>query len=169
MVDQLRDTGVVVRATCRHPDAQRWPWAETVAGDLDQPHTLRPALDGVDAVFLYSFARPETLTGLAAEMRAAVHPAALTNWATARLAAVLDEPRQAAMHRTAAAALRGWRTPQRFQRASPPRPPSRRMPCAARRPAPPGGPRAPPRPRRRRRPKMRGFRAGSPATAADAG
>ena len=71
IVDRLRDTGVAVRATCRHPAAQRWPWAETVAGDLDQPHTLRPALDGVDAVFLYSFAQPETLPGLAAEMRAA--------------------------------------------------------------------------------------------------
>ena len=71
IIDQLRDTGVTVRATCRHPDAQRWPWAETLASDLDDPHTLRPALQGVDAVFLYSFAHPDNLDGLAAEMRAA--------------------------------------------------------------------------------------------------
>lgn len=69
IVDQLRDTGVSVRATCRHPDIHRWPWVDTVVSDLDRPHTLRPALRGVDAVFLYSFAQLDALDRLAAEMR----------------------------------------------------------------------------------------------------
>ncbi|MGY4708374.1 SDR family oxidoreductase [Mycolicibacterium sp. CBM1] len=70
IIDQLRDTGAQVRATCRRPDSTRWPWVQAVPCDLDEPHTMRPALDGVDAVFLYSFARPSALAGLVDEMKA---------------------------------------------------------------------------------------------------
>jgi uncharacterized protein YbjT (DUF2867 family) len=68
IIEQLRGTGTQVRATCRRPDPRRWPRLEMVPGDLDRPHTLRPALQGVDAVFLFSFAQPDALPGLVEEM-----------------------------------------------------------------------------------------------------
>lgn len=71
IISQLRDTGVEVRATCRGPNPQRWPWLQTFPSDLSQPHTMRPALEGVDAVFLYSFVQPDTLPRLVDEMKAA--------------------------------------------------------------------------------------------------
>ncbi|AQA06454.1 hypothetical protein BVC93_16675 [Mycobacterium sp. MS1601] len=71
IIEELRDTGVQVRATCRRPDPRRWPRLQTVPSDLDQPHTIKPALEGVDAVFLFSFAHPDALPGLVEEMKAA--------------------------------------------------------------------------------------------------
>nr|WP_081625408.1 NAD(P)H-binding protein [Mycobacterium sp. 141] len=71
IVGQLRDAGVEVRATCRRPDPQRWPWLQTFPSDLNQPHTMRAAPEGVETVFLYSFAQPDTLPGLVEEMKAA--------------------------------------------------------------------------------------------------
>lgn len=71
IIDQLRDSGVEVRATCRRPDPQRWPWLHTSSSDLNQPHTMRHVLEGVQTVFLYSFAQPETLPGLVEELKAA--------------------------------------------------------------------------------------------------
>jgi len=68
IMDQLREIGVSVCAASRQPDARRWPWARTVAGDLTRPVTMRDALRGVDAVFLYSFAESQALPELAAEM-----------------------------------------------------------------------------------------------------
>lgn len=69
IIEQLRDTGVQVRATCRRPESRRWPQLDMVPGDLDQPHTMRPALEGVEAVFLYSFAQPDSLPALVEEMK----------------------------------------------------------------------------------------------------
>src|SRR5690348_663901 len=71
LIDHLRETGVDVRATCRRPDRRRWPGLATYPSDLDQPHTLRPALEDVDAVFLFSFAEPDVLPELVDEMTAA--------------------------------------------------------------------------------------------------
>lgn len=55
---------------------RRWSSVEAVPvevmpSDLDQPQTLRPALEGVDAVFLVSFAPPDVLPELVEHMRAA--------------------------------------------------------------------------------------------------
>lgn len=69
IIEQLRDTGIQVRATCRRPESRRWPQLAMVPGDLDQPHTMRPALAGVEAVFLYSFAQPDSLPALVEEMK----------------------------------------------------------------------------------------------------
>lgn len=71
IIEQLRDTDVEVHATCRRPDAQRWPAARTFSSDLDEPPTLRAALEGVDAVFLLCFSKPGVLAGLVDEMTAA--------------------------------------------------------------------------------------------------
>lgn len=71
LIGHLHDTGVEVRATSRRPDPQRWPGVDNVASDLGEPRTLRPALEGVDAVFLVSFAPPQVLGELAEEMAAA--------------------------------------------------------------------------------------------------
>lgn len=71
IISQLTDTGIEVCATCRRPDPQRWPWLQTFESDLSQPHTMRSALEGVDTVFLYSFAQPDTLPELVDEMKAA--------------------------------------------------------------------------------------------------
>ena len=71
IINQLHDTGVEVRATCRRPDPQRWPWLQTYSSDLNQPHTMRHALEGVESVFLYSFAQPDALPKLVEEMKAA--------------------------------------------------------------------------------------------------
>lgn len=71
IIDQLRDTGVEVRATCRRPDPRRWPGVQTFSSDLSRPHTMRHALAGVDTVFLYSFAPPEVMPGLVEEFESA--------------------------------------------------------------------------------------------------
>ncbi|MBX7454341.1 NAD(P)H-binding protein [Mycolicibacterium sp. 3033] len=71
IIDHLQDTDVEVRATCRRPDRRRWPSVEALPSDLEQPHTLRPALEGVDAVFLVSFAPPDALPELVDHMAAA--------------------------------------------------------------------------------------------------
>ncbi len=72
VIEQLRDTGIAVRATCRHPrNDAHWSWTEIVASDLTRPDTMRPALKGVDAVFLYSFPGPQALDGLVSEMKSA--------------------------------------------------------------------------------------------------
>lgn len=71
IINQLRDTGVEVRATCRRPDPQRWPWLQTFSSDLNQPHTMRHALEDVETVFLYSFAQPDSLPGLVDDFKAA--------------------------------------------------------------------------------------------------
>lgn len=52
-VSQLLATGAEVRALTRHRHAERLPGTvDVVAGDLSEPSTLGPALQGVDAVFL---------------------------------------------------------------------------------------------------------------------
>lgn len=71
IISRLRGTGVEVRATSRRPDPQRWPWLQTFSSDLNQPQTMRPALEGVGTVFLFSFAQPNTLSELVEEMKAA--------------------------------------------------------------------------------------------------
>lgn len=71
IIEQLRDTDVEVRATCRRSDPHRWPGVETFSSDLDEPSTLRTALAGVDAVFLLCFSKPDALPALVDEMRAA--------------------------------------------------------------------------------------------------
>lgn len=53
VVSQLLDTGAAVRALARNPDGAGLPdTAEVVRGDLTEPDSLRPALIGVDTVFL---------------------------------------------------------------------------------------------------------------------
>ncbi|MFI9505627.1 SDR family oxidoreductase [Nocardia sp. NPDC052566] len=53
VVSQLAETGVAVRALARKPEAASFAAGVEVApGDLTQPETLIPALDGVDAVYL---------------------------------------------------------------------------------------------------------------------
>jgi uncharacterized protein YbjT (DUF2867 family) len=71
IVSQLCDTGVTVRAMSRCPRDGQCPGIETIAGDLTQPSTMRPALDGVDAVFLYPFTNPNQLDELISEMKLA--------------------------------------------------------------------------------------------------
>ncbi|HKF91637.1 MAG TPA: NAD(P)H-binding protein [Acidimicrobiia bacterium] len=52
-VSQLVDAGAEVRALTRHPDAARLAGdVDVVGGDLSDPSTLVPALNGVEAVFL---------------------------------------------------------------------------------------------------------------------
>lgn len=52
-VRQLADRGVPVRAFVRNPDKTRFPQGvEVVQGDLNDPESLRAALNGVDDVFL---------------------------------------------------------------------------------------------------------------------
>ncbi|MEH3128708.1 MAG: NAD(P)H-binding protein [Mycolicibacterium neoaurum] len=71
IIDQLHGSGVEVRATCRHPHSDQIPCAQIVSSDLDRPTTMRPALEGVDCVFLFSFTRQEVLPELVEELRAA--------------------------------------------------------------------------------------------------
>lgn len=53
-VQRLVAQGLPVRALTRDPAklAERWPGVEAVAGDIDRPETLPPALAGVDKVLL---------------------------------------------------------------------------------------------------------------------
>ncbi|WP_117673460.1 NAD(P)H-binding protein [Micromonospora sp. MW-13] len=47
------DAGVDVRAATRRPESAGLPAAvEAVRGDLEQPHGLASALEGVDALYL---------------------------------------------------------------------------------------------------------------------
>lgn len=53
VVDGLRKEGAEVRALARNPDTAGLPVdVEVVAGDLTSPASLRPAMDGIDTVFL---------------------------------------------------------------------------------------------------------------------
>lgn len=70
LVRALTDEGTKVRALTRSPDRAVLPAGATaVAGDLNEPAGLRPALDGVRAVFLLS--GYADMPGLLAEIRAA--------------------------------------------------------------------------------------------------
>jgi len=61
VVAQLSDRGARVRAMTRKPESARVPAkVEVVHGDLTQPETLEPALNGVDSVFLVWTAPPAT-------------------------------------------------------------------------------------------------------------
>jgi uncharacterized protein YbjT (DUF2867 family) len=52
-IEALLAAGEPVRALTRNPEAANLPaGVEIVQGDLAQPHTLTPALDGVTAIFL---------------------------------------------------------------------------------------------------------------------
>lgn len=51
---RLRQAGVQVRGGSRHPETAGLPDGTAVAFDLGDPATLGPALDGVEAVFLYA-------------------------------------------------------------------------------------------------------------------
>ena len=51
---QLREAGVAVRGGSRHPERAGLPEGTAVAFDLGDPETLGPALQGVEAVFLYA-------------------------------------------------------------------------------------------------------------------
>lgn len=51
---QLRAAGVAVRGGSRHPKSTGLPDGAAVAFDLEEPATLGPALEGVEAVFVYA-------------------------------------------------------------------------------------------------------------------
>ena len=51
---RLREAGVQVRGGSRRPGTAGLPDGAAVAFDLDDPATMGPALDGVDAVFVYA-------------------------------------------------------------------------------------------------------------------
>lgn len=54
VVDQLVEKGVAVRALTRDPNGARFPaGVDVVGGDLLEPHTLEPAFDGVDGLYLF--------------------------------------------------------------------------------------------------------------------
>jgi uncharacterized protein YbjT (DUF2867 family) len=70
VVARLADEGRPVRALSRRPEQAQWPvGVEAVAGDLADPASVRPALDGVEAVFL--FPAPEAGAELIAAFEAA--------------------------------------------------------------------------------------------------
>ncbi|TQK27191.1 NAD(P)H-binding protein [Arthrobacter sp. SLBN-53] len=71
IIDQLHGSGVQVRATCRHPRSDHMRCAQIFSSDLDRPATMRPALEGIDCVFLFSFTRHEVLPELVDELSAA--------------------------------------------------------------------------------------------------
>jgi len=65
IIERLADEGRAVRALSRRPEQGQWPaGVEAVAGDLADVASVRPALDGVEAVFL--FPAPEVGTELVA-------------------------------------------------------------------------------------------------------
>ena len=61
-VAALAQDGHAVRALTRDPGKARLPGAELVQGDLTDPVSLAPALDGVEAVQLITFAGREPLS-----------------------------------------------------------------------------------------------------------
>ncbi len=62
LVPQLVDRGLSVRALVRNPAADLPAAVERVVGDLADPATLGPALDGVDAVYLACGNHPAQVT-----------------------------------------------------------------------------------------------------------
>ncbi|GAA3430600.1 SDR family oxidoreductase [Kutzneria kofuensis] len=77
---QLLDRGVAVRALVRDPERAAVPeGVEVVRGDLADPAGLRPALDGVDSVFLVwptvaaDHAAPATIAEIAKHARRVVY------------------------------------------------------------------------------------------------
>ncbi|HEX3526657.1 MAG TPA: NAD(P)H-binding protein [Thermoanaerobaculia bacterium] len=73
VVDELLRTGVPVRALTRRPEHAALPaGVEVVAGDLTDPASLDPALEGAVAVFLVWTAAPATAPAVVA--RLAEHP-----------------------------------------------------------------------------------------------
>ena len=55
VVERLADEGVPVRALSRRPEQAQWPaGVEAVAADLADVASVRAALDGVEAVFLFA-------------------------------------------------------------------------------------------------------------------
>jgi uncharacterized protein YbjT (DUF2867 family) len=57
VVDRLTLAGEKVRALTRNPAAARFPdGVEVVRGDLAKPDTVRPAVDGVDRLYLFPLA-----------------------------------------------------------------------------------------------------------------
>ena len=97
VVHHLRATGRRVRALTRRPDRADLPaGVGVVGGDLDDPGSLGPALDGVDAVHLISFGSNGTLAdpvGLAAEIREAgvARCTVLVDWDDDALVPALSE------------------------------------------------------------------------------
>ena len=69
LVRTLAGAGEPVRALVRDPSAALPAGAQVVTGDLDEPSSLRPALDGATGVFLLPGYRD--MPGLLAEARAA--------------------------------------------------------------------------------------------------
>jgi uncharacterized protein YbjT (DUF2867 family) len=77
---QLRDQGLAVRALVRDPRRAALPdGIDAVRGDLADPSSLGPALDGVDSVFLVwptiaaDHAAPEVVTAIAKQARRIVY------------------------------------------------------------------------------------------------
>jgi len=80
VVDQLVTAGEPVRALTHHGEPADLPGeVEAVDGDLTEPETLRPALDGVRRVFLYG--NPRSMAAFIAEARKAgvTHVVALSS------------------------------------------------------------------------------------------
>jgi uncharacterized protein YbjT (DUF2867 family) len=72
VVRQLLEAGVGVRAMTRRPETAGLPdGVEVVKGDLDEPATLRPAFEGVDAMYLFPV-EPTATEVLALAKRAGV-------------------------------------------------------------------------------------------------
>ena len=69
VADALLERGIGVRGASSHPENATGRPYEVAAVDLARPETLRPALDGVDAVFLYP--ATEDVDGLVAQLRGA--------------------------------------------------------------------------------------------------
>jgi uncharacterized protein YbjT (DUF2867 family) len=70
VVERLADEGQPVRALSRRPERAQWPaGVEAAAGDLGDVASVRPALDGVESVFL--FPAPEVGAELVAAFEAA--------------------------------------------------------------------------------------------------
>ena len=80
LVSQLTSSGTAVRALARNPGSARLPaGTEVVRGDLAEPGTLAPALEGARTVFLVwptlaaDHAAPETLEAIAKSARRIVY------------------------------------------------------------------------------------------------
>jgi uncharacterized protein YbjT (DUF2867 family) len=72
-IDRLVELGVQVRALVRQPDtASMPPGVEVVVGDLTDPSSLDPALDGAGAVFLVWTAPPSTAPAVVERLAARV-------------------------------------------------------------------------------------------------
>lgn len=102
VLDALVDAGQDVRASSRDAATLDVPTAK-VSADLEDPSTLDPALEGVDAVFLYT--RPQGIEGFvkAAEAAGVRHVVLLSSSAT--LEPQSAQSRIARLHRAAEQAL----------------------------------------------------------------